>query len=61
MLKLRIEGKETDIQKYLEYIHADEGIEVNSISALYPNRKSVYSRCYLEIELTDRNGGEADD
>ncbi|MBR2533345.1 MAG: hypothetical protein IKE50_01005 [Erysipelotrichaceae bacterium] len=61
MLKLRIEGKETDIQKYLEYIQVDKGIEVNSISALYPNRKNVYSRCYLEIKLTNRDGGEADD
>ncbi len=61
MLKLRVEGKENDIRRYLEIIHTDEMIEINSISDLYPNRKNVYSRCYLEIELTDKDGGETDD
>ena len=60
MLKLRIEGKVTDIQEYLEYIHTDKGIEVNSISTLYPNRNCIYSRCYLEIELNDKKEGNTD-
>ncbi len=61
MLKLRIEGKNTDIQEYLKYIHADEVFEVNSISSLYPNRNSVYFRCYLEIELKDQKEGNIDE
>ncbi len=60
MLKLRIEGKEMDIGRFIENIHCNESIEVNSISDLYPNRKSIYSRCYLEIELIEeeRTGEE---
>ena len=61
MLKLRVEGNENDIRRYLEIIHSDESIEINSISDLYPNRKNVYSRYYLEIELIDQDGGETDD
>ena len=57
MLKIRVEGKEKDIKMFLNDIHCNESIEVNSISNLYPNRKNVYSRCYLEIELN----GEKDE
>ena len=53
MLKLRIEGKEPEINRFIENIHCNESLEVNSISDFYPNRKSIYSRCYLEIELID--------
>ena len=62
MIKLRVEGKEKDIQIFLKDIHCNDNIEVYSISDLYPNRKNVYSRCYLEIELIDqeRKEGEAD-
>ena len=42
---------------FLNDIHCNESIEVNSISNLYPNRKNVYSRCYLEIEFN----GEKDE
>ncbi len=58
MLKLRVEGKEDDIRLFLEHIHCDESVEINSISDLYPNRKNVYSRCYLEIELIAKKDGE---
>ena len=62
MLKLRIEGKESEINRFIENIHCDESVEVNSISDLYPNRKSIYSRCYLEIELfDDERSGDDDD
>lgn len=54
MLKLRVEGKEKDIQMFLNDIHCNDCIEINSISNLYPNRKNVYSRCYLEIEFNDQ-------
>lgn len=57
MLKIRVEGKEKDIKMFLNDIHCNESIEVNSISNLYPNRKNVYSRCYLEIEFN----GEKDE
>ena len=53
MLKIRVEGKEKDIKMFLNDIHCNESIEVNSISNLYPNRKNVYSRFYLEIEFND--------
>ena len=53
MLKIRVEGKEKDIQLFLNSIHRNDSVEVNSISDLYPNRKNVYSRCYLEIEFND--------
>ena len=58
MLKIRIEGKEEDIMAYLNDLHCDEDIEVCSISGLYPNRNSIYSRCYLEIELNGKEKGE---
>ncbi|MBR0419294.1 MAG: hypothetical protein IJI66_09000 [Erysipelotrichaceae bacterium] len=62
MLKLRIEGKESEISRFIENIHCNESVEVNSISDLYPNRKSIYSRCYLEIELfDDERSGDDDD
>lgn len=51
MIKLRVEGKDNDIRDYVSHIRNDENIEVNSVSDLYPNRKNVYSRCYLEIEF----------
>ncbi len=57
MLKLRVEGKEKDIKMFLNDIHCNESIEINSISNLYPNRKNVYSRCYLEIEFNDQKDG----
>ena len=60
MIKLRVEGKEQDIQRFLKDIHCNDNIEVYSISDLYPNRKNVYSRCYLEIELKDRKEGNTD-
>ena len=53
MLKIRVEGKEKDIQLFLDDIHCNESVEINSISDLYPNRKNVYSRCYLEIEFKE--------
>lgn len=60
MLKLRVEGKEKDIEMFLNDIRHNESIEVDSISDLYPNRKNVYSRCYLEIELKERKEGGTD-
>ncbi len=60
MLKLRVEGKEDDIRLFLDDIHCNENIEVNSISDLYPNRKNVYSRCYLEIEFNFNESVEKD-
>ncbi len=63
MIKLRVEGKEKDIERFLLDIHCNENVEINSISDLYPNRKNVYSRCYLEIEFVDqeKKAGGSDD
>lgn len=62
MLKLRIEGRESEISRFIENIHCNESVEINSISDFYPNRKSIYSRCYLEIEfINEERIGEEDD
>lgn len=61
MLKLRIEGKEKEINRFVEIIRCNESVEIDSISGLYPNRNSIYSRCYLEIELLEEEAGEVND
>ena len=58
MLKLRVEGKDNDIRDYVSHIKEDASIEINSVSDLYPNRKNVYSRCYLEIEFAKQERGD---
>ncbi len=58
MIKLRVEGKDNDIREYVSHIRNDENIEINSVSDLYPNRKNVYSRCYLEIEFVKQERGD---
>ena len=60
MIKLRVEGKDNDIREYVSHIRNDENIEINSVSDLYPNRKNVYSRCYLEIEFNLENPEDED-
>jgi len=55
MLKIRIEGKEREIDKYIEIIRKSDDYAVNSISRMYRNNAtmSIYSRCYIEIEFND--------
>ena len=61
MIKLRVEGLEKEIKRFLADIHCIENIEVYNISNLYKNRKSVYSRCYMEIEFTGADEIEDND
>ena len=53
MLKIRIEGKESEIYRFVDLIRENQEYEVNSISRLYRNNAeiSIYSRCYVEIEF----------
>lgn len=53
MIKIRLEGKEKEINKYIENMKNDEKIEVYNISKLIhkSNEISLYWRCFLEIEL----------
>ena len=53
MLKIRIEGKENEIYRFVDLIRENQDYEVNSISRLYRNNAeiSIYSRCYVEIEF----------
>lgn len=54
MVKLRIEGKDEEIYRFIDLIRKNEEYEVNSISRLYRNNAeiSIYSRCYVEIEFS---------
>ena len=53
MIKIRLEGKEQEINAYIENIKNDDKIEVYNISKLThkSNEISLYWRCFLEVEL----------
>lgn len=54
MLKLRLRGTTEELQQYLKILRNDPKIEILSESELYSDRgKSVYKRCYLDIEMNE--------
>ena len=53
MIKLRVEGTVGEIEEFTQWLEKMPRIKVLSQSVNYANRgKSVYSRKYLDIELT---------
>ena len=59
MLKIRVEGKENEINEFVGLVRKSEDFTVNSISRIYKNNTTmnIYRRCYIEIEF-DENKGE---
>ena len=54
MIKIRIEGKEDEINKYINYLRQDENLEVNSVSEIKPAKgMSIYKLCFVEIETNN--------
>lgn len=53
MLKIRVEGKENEINEFISLVKNSDDYTVNSISRIYKNNTtmSIYSRCYIEIEF----------
>ena len=58
MLKIRVEGKENEINDFISLIRNSDDFTVNSISRIYKNNStmSIYSRCYIEIEFDEDKG-----
>ncbi len=66
MLKIRLEGKEEEINRYISIIKGNyDEYEVCCISRIIRNTTSmsIYSRCYIEIEFNDqeKKAGGSDD
>lgn len=56
MIKVRLWGEPTEIEKLIERICNDlPGVRVLSVSGHYKDRgASVYERCYLDVELNEQ-------
>lgn len=51
MIKLRIQGEEEEIEKFMELVkNLEPFIKILSESDNYPNRNSVYVRKYVDIK-----------
>ena len=53
MLKIRLEGKEKEIYRFINVLKESNKYEICNISRLIRNTTSlsIYSRCYIEIEF----------
>lgn len=52
MLKIRLHGKENEINKFRKIMNENENITILSESEMYKDRgKSIYKRQHLDIEL----------
>lgn len=54
MLKIRIQGLPSEVEKFTEQLEKDEKYEFLQKSENYPNRNSVYVRKYVDIRLKEQ-------
>ena len=59
MIKIRLQGKISDIKKYVRLLKADNRLELVSVSDIYNNKGSErFKHLYMDVDYRNSKGGK---